>query len=336
MFHPDAVRQAMPPLDWNRPLPSAGPVDEYCRFYALDEERRQPGVFHGGGWFGAAGYRLMVHVFRPPTPRGTVWILHGYLEHAGLWGRLLPQILRAGYAVLAFDLPGHGLSSGVRAGIGSFAEYQHILNDLLAAAEGRLPRPWRGVGQSTGGAILIEHVLARVARDEPPAFDRAFLMAPLVLPTRYQWWQIRVAFWFIRALRSGMPRNFRRNSSDGDFLNFVRHEDPLQARWLPLSWVMAMKEWIGHVHRLPGCSFPVWAVQGGRDETVNGRYNLAFVRSRFHVERELFLPEASHQLANERDDLRAPLDTLLQAFLASGGGLDNPAIPATTGAPESR
>jgi alpha-beta hydrolase superfamily lysophospholipase len=315
MFHPDAARAAIPMFDPDRPWPGQGAADDYSRYYALDEERRHPGLLHAGGWIEAAGYRVLVHCFRPAVCRGTVFIVHGYLEHSGLYPQLLPRILQQGYAVVIHDLPGHGLSSGVRVGIRDFSEYQILLDRLLARVAASAPKPWLGLGQSTGGGILMEHVLQACQDGRPPAFERLFLLAPLVLPTPFQWWQIRGAFWLVGALRTVMPRNFRRNTSDDDFLHFVRHDDPLQSHWMPVGWINALRRWVPRMHRFPPADFPVWLVQGERDTTVNGRYNRRFIHRRFRVRVSLRLGEASHQLANERRDIRAPLDILLTDFL---------------------
>lgn len=314
MFQPEAVIAAIPDFRMDSVWPASGPLDGYSRYYALDQERRFPGLRHAGGWIEAAGYRVLMQVFIPRNCRGTLFIVHGYLEHSGLYPKLLPQILRAGYAVVMHDLPGHGLSSGARVSIRDFEEYQQVLRAVQAQSQS-LPAPWLGLGQSTGGAILMEQVLADVQSGRKPVFDRLLLLAPLVLPTRLQWWQIRSAFWLYGSLRSVMPRSFRRNSSDDAFLNFIRREDPLQARWIPLDWVTAMKHWVTRVHRYPPSGFPVWVVQGERDTTVNGPYNIRFLRRRFDVRVSLKLAEASHQLANERDDVRAPVDGLLTDFL---------------------
>lgn len=316
MFQPEAAIAAIPDYREGQAWPACGAADDYARFYRLDEERRQPGLFHGGGWIRAAGYRILVHLFRPARPRGTLFIVHGYLEHGGLYPKLLPLALRLGYAVVLHDLPGHGLSSGPRAGIRDFAEYQTVLDTVQQAVADEAPAPWRGLGQSTGGAILMEQVLADRAGGRPPRFDRLFLLAPLVLPTRLQWWQIRTAFWLYGALRTSTPRSFRRNTRDEDFLHFIRHEDPLQARWIPVEWVQSLRRWVTHIHRFPPADYPVWVVQGERDSTVNGPYNIRFLRRRFRVPVSLTLRDASHQLANERDDIRAPIDGLLTQFLA--------------------
>ena len=62
---------------------------------------------------------------------------------------------------------------------------------------------------------------------------------------------------------------------------------------------------------LPACRYPLTVVQGGRDETVDWRYNVDFISRRTWVERQVDIPEASHHLANEREDLR---EQVLQAL----------------------
>lgn len=315
MFQPKVTQAALPPLDVSVPVPRSGPVADYCRFYQLDLEQYDSSLHHACGWLSLAGYRVVVHVFVPQQAVATLWIVHGYLEHSGLYQQILPVVLAHKYAVVIYDAPGHGLSSGMRAGIYDFAEYQTVLKGIQQYLQPHLPQPWRALGQSMGGAVLMDYVLQTQSQQQPLVFDRIFLLAPLVLPTRWQWWQIRLGFWGVRAFRSGLPRVFRRNTSDEDFLYFMHHEDPLQARWLPLAWVLALKKWIDRIHRLPKTEFPVWLVQGGQDETVNNDYNLRFIRQRFHLSADLWLEQASHQLANERTDIRQPLETLLRHFL---------------------
>ncbi|MDO8415647.1 MAG: alpha/beta hydrolase [Agitococcus sp.] len=315
VFHPETTRQALPPFDVTTIVPNNGAVADYCRFYHLDFESDFYGLHHSCGYVDVAGYQILTHAFVPVAPKGTVWVVHGYLEHSGLYRHILPQLFQQGYAVVIYDLPGHGLSTGTKASIGNFAEYQVIFQYLLMMLRHELPKPWLGLGQSTGGAILMDYVLSASKHQQQSELERLFLLAPLVFPARMQWLQMKLAFWLFKSLRSGLPRAFRQNTSNIEFWHFMRDEDPLQARWIPLSWLLALKEWVAYMHQFPPCSFPVWVVQGGRDQTVNGTYNVRFIRKNLHLVKMLILEEASHQLANERADIRAPIDHLLQQFL---------------------
>lgn len=313
-FDPEQIRRALWRLDLSVYAPLRSPLSDYCHHYGLDLENDMP-VRHYCGYFEAAGFRLAAHAFLPEQARGTVFIVHGYLDHAGLYRHLICDCLSRGFAVFIYDLPGHGLSTGERVSIGEFQQYQEVLNEALAIYRHQLPGPLYAIGQSTGGAILMDHVLTARTRGKAPAFKKVLLLAPLVRPA--QWTQIRFGYWLIRRLKPSVPRVFRANSSDEDFLRFVREDDPLQDRIVPMGWIGALKRWVAYMHTLPACDFPVVLVQGYKDETVDWRYNLRFVQSHFKVERFFNLPEASHQLANEREDLRQPVHQGLAVLLAS-------------------
>ena len=102
----------LPPLFPLGEGPEPVPSDEiYFEHYGLDF----PGVSHTFGRLESRGRRLAGHVFLPDEPRGTVVVLHGYLDHVGVHSRLIRFLLGTGHAVAAYDMPGHGLSSGRRA-----------------------------------------------------------------------------------------------------------------------------------------------------------------------------------------------------------------------------
>ncbi len=310
----DAVQRALMRLDLAVFSPLQGAVADYVRFYGIDLENVVPGVRHYTGWFEAYGYRIAAHVFMPPAARGTVFFLHGYLDHSGLYRHLMRDCLERGFAVFIHDQPGHGLSSGDRADIPDFAHYQHVLNDVLERFGPDLPRPFHAVGLSMGGAIVMDHVLSAGAQGRAPAFASVLLLAPLLRPA--QWRQIRFGWWLLRHLRPAVPRVFRVNSSDEDYLRFVREADPLQARLVPMRWIGALRRWVSYMERLPACTTPALLVQGDRDETVEWPYNNAYVRRHFPLLADTLIPGASHQLPNERDDLRAPVHAALAHMLA--------------------
>ncbi|HEX6591563.1 MAG TPA: alpha/beta hydrolase [Moraxellaceae bacterium] len=309
-----ALQQELRPLDLSAHEPLRGAVADYVHYYGIDLENSLPGLQHFTGCFEAGGYRLLAHALLPVQASGTVFFLHGYLDHSGLYRHLMRDCLARGKAVFIFDLPGHGLSSGDRVDIPDFAHYQQVLEGALTQFGAQLPQPFYAIGLSMGGAIVMDHILSACSSGKTPAFRKALLLAPLLRPA--QWQQIRFGYWLIHRLKPSVPRVFRSNSSDEDYLRFVRESDPLQARDVPMRWIGALKRWVARMEKLPATDFPVLLVQGGRDETVEWAYNNAFVRRHFKVEHEAQLPEASHQLANERDDLRAAVHDALARLLA--------------------
>jgi alpha-beta hydrolase superfamily lysophospholipase len=112
-----------------------------------------------------------------------------------------------------------------------------------------------------------------------------------------------------------VPRKFKRNNHNPEFLRFVRLQDPLQPRAMSMDWILALSKWMPLMEARPPCRIPVWLAQGALDQTVDWRYNHEFIRRKFRLQTSLILEEGSHQLINEREDIRAALTGLIPAFL---------------------
>ncbi|WP_133862573.1 MULTISPECIES: alpha/beta hydrolase [Pseudomonas] len=296
-FDLDRLRQALVPL--HRDLPADLDHQAYRRHYRLADSLARPEVTVALGALTAGGYQLAVQGWWPREPRGSLLLLHGYYDHMGLYGHVVDWALSRQWAVLAFDLPGHGLSSGARASINDFAEYQTALTALVAEARRLdLPRPWHLLGQSTGGAILLDYLL----RGEPaPELGETILLAPLVRPHAWRQglWTYRLVKPFARAL----PRRFSVNSGDPAFLDFLQ-QDSLQPRELPAQWVGALARWIPQLERAPASNRSLLVIQGEQDFTVDWRHNLGVLEAKFARPEVLRLPEARHHLVNETEALR--------------------------------
>ncbi len=65
------------------------------------------------------------------TPRGTIFLLHGYNDHTGILKNLICFCLNQNYSVAVYDLPGLGLSSGEQGAIKDFSEYADILKTFF-------------------------------------------------------------------------------------------------------------------------------------------------------------------------------------------------------------
>ena len=175
---PDSLRASLRPLAAAQPLTAE--QQAYQAFYQLNRLVVQTRL----GCFQAGGYQIAVQAWWPEQPRATLIVQHGYYDHMGLYRHLIEWALGMGFAVVACDLPGHGLSSGARADIGEFGEYQLVLQALLAeAAALQLPAPWHLCGQSTGGAILLDY---RLHGGAPAQLGETILLAPLVRPPAWE------------------------------------------------------------------------------------------------------------------------------------------------------
>jgi alpha-beta hydrolase superfamily lysophospholipase len=296
-FDPRALRHSLPVLDAHSVDPEL--ANAWRRFYQIEFAQQYSDVDCRLGVVEVGHYRIAMQVWRPPQALATLIILHGYYDHMGLYGHVYDWALKQGYAVLCCDLPGHGLSTGVRASINSFQEYQQVLQALLAkAAQLQLPKPWHLLGQSTGGAIALDYILAQQPLTE---FGETVLLAPLVRPRAWQ--QSKLLYQLVKPFRSSVPRRFSDNSNDPAFVEFVRN-DPLQAQVLPTAWVGALAQWIPHIEQAkPSARSPI-VVQGAADMTVDWQYNLNILTEKFSEPRILVLPEARHHLVNEQQSIR--------------------------------
>jgi alpha-beta hydrolase superfamily lysophospholipase len=139
---------------------------------------------------------LYTESFRPEAaPLGTVLITHGFAEHCGRYREVAHAIVRAGWAVLSYDVRGHGRSPGQRGYIDRFTTY---LTDLAAMQDAASALAGAGtplvlLGHSHGGLITLR----ALAGDQPPRVAAAIVSSPflglkLKLPA-WQWMLASVA-----------------------------------------------------------------------------------------------------------------------------------------------
>lgn len=290
---------------------SSQPVlHDYLDFYQLEfspDICRQ----HAVGTFQAATYELVAQYWLPihPEPKGTVFFLHGYYDHVGLFSKLIEFLLQQGLAVVAYDQPGHGLSSGEQASINDFAEYVEVLRECLQLARS-FPQPWSGVAQSTGCAVYL-HALMKERINNP--FEKIILLAPLIRPAN--WSQSVWLYRLISPFVSKIARKIYLSSHDPDFVRFIKYQDPLQSGFLKTAWVGAMKKWLELFPALEAISENILVIQGEADETVDWRYNLAQLQCKLGNARYYCLPKAAHHLANEKEELRQQVFGQMKQFL---------------------
>lgn len=320
MFDVDAARAALDPVDWENPsAPSAGPLRDYVNHYGLDFGGRVPGLRHGIGYLDVTTplknrFRIAVQLFQVQAPRGTVLVVHGYYDHVGIFDHVIEHLLARGFDVIAFDLPGHGLSSGAQAAIHDFGEYQFVLDAMLdGITRTRLVVPLSVVAQSTGGAIIMEWLLRARADVATSPFSAVVTLAPLVRPVH--WKLNRVLYYLLRPLRQYIDRKFAANSHDEEFLHFLREQDPLQSRRLSTRWVGALKRWIPRFEHASPCEYPLTVVQGDEDGTVDWRHNLGVIREKFPHATIDMVATGRHQLVNESSALRAQVLAVIDRAL---------------------
>lgn len=298
-FNPDALRNSLQPLSAGEPLSFEGQA--YQRFYGLSGLGHERPVNTWLGRMDVGGYEIVGQAWVPRQPVATLFLMHGFYDHMGLFRHLIEWALSLDFAVIACDLPGHGLSSGKRASIDDFAEYQAVLQRLFEeAATLQLPKPWHLCGQSTGAAIVIDHLLNHGA--ESPAQGQVILLAPLVRPRAWGW--SKFSYYLLKPFVTGIARRFSENSNAPAFLPFLL-ADPLQPRSLPTAWVGALARWIRRIESAPASPRSPIIIQGEADMTVDWRHNLTVMNEKFKQPKILMIKHARHHLANELPEFRA-------------------------------
>lgn len=304
----EALRDALPAF--GEPFAERTLLDTYTRYYALDFSERFEGVQHQVGVVSSGPYSLATHRWTSDGATSNLLLMHGYFDHTGIFGKLIAWALEHRCNVLMFDLPGHGLSSGEPVAIDDFAEYAQAIQDVLAAVP--LPAlPLWAMGQSTGGAALIEY-----ARRYDWPFDATVLLAPLIRPVN--WPVIRLARPLVSLFTDSVSRGFADNSSDKAFLAFLRQE-PLQSKRTSLRWVNALRSWLAGLEFSNLGVGRVLIVQGDKDGTVDWRYNVPKLQQLFPECCLETVAGAGHQLANESEALRAAYLRKVEAYLEEQG-----------------
>ena len=128
-------------------------LKQYLTFYQLPKASNDVQLIVGK----SPDRQTLIAAWKPTVSRGTVVVVHGYMDHIGLYNHLIKYLLQQQLNVVCFDLMGHGLSSGDPGSINNFSQYVEQLEQVIALSNEYFPGPTHGIGQSMGGAILPKH-----------------------------------------------------------------------------------------------------------------------------------------------------------------------------------
>ncbi len=306
--HIKHIVRTLSPLDLTQSTPPDESLQAYYAYYRLNFE----GVERFIGTFQSGEYVLAGQVFRPARPEGTVFLLHGYIDHTGMLRPLIRHCLEQGYAVAVYDLPGHGLSNGDRISIEHFGEYVAAFQHFLHHCRPHLPRPYHLISHSTGSAIFLEYLLHN---EEQHPFERVVFLAPLV---RHVHWHLsKITYTLGKVFRvKYVPRRYSEISSDRDFLKFLRR-DPLQPKRVPVNWIGALYDWEEELHSAESLHQPLLIIQGSRDTVVEAEYNIPFLQQKIQGATAKWIEGAGHQLINEIPPIQQEVFHAIDDYLKS-------------------
>jgi len=301
------IRGEMKPLNC-RPAGVCEGIGYYFDYYGLASEKYVEGVAHSFGTFESEGFTIAAHIYVPENAKGTVVVMHGYLNHCGQLKYAIRHLLESGYAVCAYDMPGHGLSTGKDAWMDNFDRYAQVMQDFKAIVAERCPGPYNVMAFSHGACAVIQTHL----EGKEDFFEKTILIAPLVRPVH--WKHAQFSYRLYWAFRDSVPRIVSKNSSDKEFLDFNRFRDFLHKQRVPLIWVRALEKWNEKVHTLDATGSKMLVIQGDKDSTVDWKYNTKFLAGKFDT-KEIILKNGKHELLNETAEIKNRVFDEINSYL---------------------
>lgn len=301
------------PAWFPRGFRTAGASDPVAlRSYLSREDLDIADSIHRFGTVRIGTLEIACQAWIPSRARGTVFLVHGYYNHTGSWAPHIRRFLSEGWAVAAFDLPGHGLSDGKRFDVDSMGEYALALRAMEDSLSARAPKPWSLVGHSLGGLVVLD----RARRPDFP-YSNAVLLAPMVRYTGWTW--IGAALPVVSLFKDHLERGRKlTSSSDTAFLRRVE-ADPLEGWQTSLHWLKEVRIWNREAQSAHFAPSRWFLLQGDQDKTVEFHHDIDWIAERTGGLRVRMFKDARHHLHNEA----GPLGALVRASLDSaiGGGL---------------
>ncbi len=107
-------------------------------------------------------------------PRAVIVLVHGLGEHCRRYNHVGEMLAGKGYALMGFDLRGHGRSGGQRGHAASFEDFMKDIASMFAQASEIFPGKRQFIyGHSLGGILTLNYVLRR-----KPALAGAIVTSP--------------------------------------------------------------------------------------------------------------------------------------------------------------
>jgi esterase/lipase len=114
-------------------------------------------------------------------PRGAVLLLHGLSDSPYSLRALGTHLHERGYSVVGLRLPGHGTAPSALLRV-QWQDWAAAMRLAARDMHGRLGagQPLHVIGYSTGAALAIEYVLARMQGEALPPVERVVLVSPAI------------------------------------------------------------------------------------------------------------------------------------------------------------
>jgi len=178
-------------------------------------------------WKSFDGLEMISRGWAPAgNPKAAVVLVHGLGEHCERYAHVGAKLAEKGYALLGFDLRGHGRSGGPRGHAPLFEAFLKDIDEMFAQASARYPGVRQFIyGHSLGGVLVLNYVLRR-----KPALAGA-VVTSAALRTALEDQKTKVAM--VKMLGSLLPSASLASGLDAELLSHDRgvvdryKQDPL-------------------------------------------------------------------------------------------------------------
>ena len=238
----------------------------------------------------------------PHTSNKVLIVLHGILEHSLNYNKLIDKACQQGITVYAFDLQGHGKSSGKRAHIEKFSHFVDDLNEFIQfVLKDSKKSQLILLGHSMGGLIASYYTANNATR-----VSKLILLSPC-LGFKASWSEL--AEKPLEIFSSFFPNFYFKNiikikhlTHDKKMLDHITN-DPLRQKQLTAKFLyefhLAVKESFALAEKI---TVPTHIFQAGQDPLVSiskSKLFYAYINNQEKSYTEY--PKLYHEIINEKE-----------------------------------
>lgn len=243
--------------------------------------------------------KLHVQYWKPQIVKSVIVLVHGMGEHKLRFeDSVINHLVKSGYAVVAFDLYGHGNSSGKRGHCPSYNALLDVVEKVIEKTrELFYEAPILLYGHSLGGNIVINYTLRRTHNLKGVIASSPFLRLAFQPPK----WKVLLGRLMLNIFPSiTLPSEIDESAISRDAVEVKRYsEDPLihgKISPMYLFPVIEAGEWaIKNANKL---ETPMLILHGTGDKLIDYNGSVEFCKQTENAQLELF-QDGYHELHHD-------------------------------------
>jgi len=303
------IRHDLQPIEQvlNEEQKLSGDLKKYAEFYKFP---LRSDVDYKIGRLQSNGFSIALNIMIPQNMQKMAVVVHGYMEHSGINTKLYDILLKNNIGVIAYDMPGHGLSSGPRASIDVFSTYAKVFKNVKLFA-GKYFKNYElaFIAHSTGCAVILEYLSLKRDIDD----TSIILVSPLVRSLHFL--LSKYAYDISKSFLNRIIRKEGAISHDENFHHFMRKLEPMREEYVPMQWIKALYEWNNTVESWDKRDVKLNVITGTDDRVVDWKWNIMFLKDKFPDSNIIQIKNGRHALLNESLEYRRQVFSAIVAYI---------------------